>query len=243
MKSALRWLLVGIALASGTALHADPSPAPDPEDQPIIDAYKKSPTSPDALYDYTFLMIRLERYSEAHHVLDDWKKVSPKDNRIPLLTDLLTQEEKEPDPQKKAKIAGEFGMKQLEAITKKLGSIPSAITAPPSADDGTKVVQLFTQTMPPLPYRVAQVITVEYAPGKGSPKHRHDMAVLAYVLKGAVETQLEGEKLKTVHVGEMWYEPPGAIHLVSRNASQTEPATFLVVFLGEAGKEATTFLH
>lgn len=56
---------------------------------------------------------------------------------------------------------------------------------------------MFKQTLPNLDYRKVEVITVEYAPGASSPKHGHDVAVFAYVLEGSVQSQLEGEELKT----------------------------------------------
>ena len=96
------------------------------------------------------------------------------------------------------------------------------------------------QTLPNLDYRKVQVITVEYAPGASSPKHRHDAAVFAYVLEGSVQSQLEGEELKTFKQGEKWWEPPGTAHVVSRNASKKERAKLLVFSVGEQSKAPTT---
>ncbi|HEY4310221.1 MAG TPA: cupin domain-containing protein [Pirellulales bacterium] len=105
---------------------------------------------------------------------------------------------------------------------------------------GSAIAKVFEQVLPAGDFRKVNVITVSYGPGGKSPKHRHDVAVFAYVAEGDVESQLEGEELKTFHKGEMWYEPPGTIHVVSRNASQEKPAKLLVFLVQEEGKAATT---
>jgi quercetin dioxygenase-like cupin family protein len=56
----------------------------------------------------------------------------------------------------------------------------------------------------------------------------HPGSIFAYVLEGRVTSQLEGGSAKTYGPGESWYEPPGAHHIVSRNASATKPAKLLV---------------
>lgn len=55
-----------------------------------------------------------------------------------------------------------------------------------------------------------------------------------------MQSHLDGEVLKTFKQGEMWWEPPGTAHLVSRNANKKERAKLLVFFVGEQGKAATT---
>jgi quercetin dioxygenase-like cupin family protein len=60
--------------------------------------------------------------------------------------------------------------------------------------------------------------------------------VFAYVLDGAVTSQLEGEAPVTYKAGDSWYEPPEAGHIVSRNASQTKPATLLVWLVAPEGR-------
>jgi D-arabinose 1-dehydrogenase-like Zn-dependent alcohol dehydrogenase len=60
--------------------------------------------------------------------------------------------------------------------------------------------------------------------------HRHGNAfVYAYVLEGAVRSQLEGEPMRTYHQGENWIEQPGAHHVATENASNTEPAELLLL--------------
>jgi quercetin dioxygenase-like cupin family protein len=75
------------------------------------------------------------------------------------------------------------------------------------------------------------MITVEYPPGGGSKPHRHDAYVLVFVLEGALEMKVRGTPLVTVRAGESFVEHPEDVHEISRNASQTERAKFLVVAL------------
>ncbi|MNL17186.1 Cupin domain protein [compost metagenome] len=51
---------------------------------------------------------------------------------------------------------------------------------------------------------------------------------MAYVLSGSITSQVKGEKEVTYKTGEYWYEAAGSEHLVSKNASATEPAKLLV---------------
>src|SRR6185295_853935 len=77
------------------------------------------------------------------------------------------------------------------------------------------------------------VITVDYAPGAASDQHFHPGSVFAYVLEGAVVSQLGGEQSVTYSKGQSWYESPRKPHVVSKNASTTEPAKLLVFLLSQ----------
>jgi quercetin dioxygenase-like cupin family protein len=101
------------------------------------------------------------------------------------------------------------------------------------------VVSLIAEQLADTPGKELDMITVEYPPGGSSPPHRHDAYVLVYVLEGAVEMQVRGQKLVTLKAGESFLERPYDIHEVSRNASRSKPAKFLVVALKAAGKPLT----
>ena len=79
------------------------------------------------------------------------------------------------------------------------------------------------------------VVVVDYAPGQASTPHVHPGTVIAYVLEGEVASQVEGEPEITRRAGESWHEPPGVLHLVSRNASATQPAKLLAILVQDAG--------
>jgi len=79
------------------------------------------------------------------------------------------------------------------------------------------------------------VLEVNLEPGQGSPPHRHNAYVFVYVLEGKVNMQVEGEEMVTLSPGEMFYENPDNVHMVSQNASDTETAKFLVHMVRTAG--------
>ncbi|WP_337158735.1 cupin domain-containing protein [Pseudomonas putida] len=103
--------------------------------------------------------------------------------------------------------------------------------------DQVKVLQ--EQLPSNAPGKKAVMLTVNYAPGQASPAHRHPGAVMAYVLEGAVTSRLNDEQEKTYTAGEYWYEAPGTVHSVSRNASTTQSAKLLVWSLVDESKPVT----
>jgi len=105
----------------------------------------------------------------------------------------------------------------------------------PSASPVTRT-ELLKQVLPAGNFRNVQAVTIELAPGAAAPSHRHDVAVLAYVVEGVVENQFDGGPLHTHKVGDSWWEAPGTVHNVARNPSKTERARLLVVYIGEDGK-------
>jgi quercetin dioxygenase-like cupin family protein len=108
-------------------------------------------------------------------------------------------------------------------------ALPSALAAERAA-----TAPLRSQPLADL-NKVADMLTVEYAPGQSSPPHRHNSHVLVYVLEGAVVMGVKGKEPVTVKAGETFYESPTDIHTVSRNASDTERAKFLVTLIHDPG--------
>lgn len=80
--------------------------------------------------------------------------------------------------------------------------------------------------------------TVEMPPGSSTPPHRHDAQVFVYVLAGHVIMQVKGGPRLTLGPGQTFYESPTDIHLVSANASKTEPAKFLAFLIKDKGTPA-----
>jgi len=102
-----------------------------------------------------------------------------------------------------------------------------AVDAPKPAAVST----LMSHDLTGLPGKEAVMLTVEYPPGGSSPPHRHDANVFVYVLEGAINMQIEGQKQVTLTAGQTFYEGPWDVHVVSANASTTQPAKFLVVMV------------
>ncbi len=108
-----------------------------------------------------------------------------------------------------------------------------AVAAPVMA---TQDESLLTAALTRAPGQSLEALRVTYAPGESSRPHSHDRDAYVYVLQGRVRSQVEGQPLRVYAPGESWFEPAGAHHLVSGNASRSEPATFLVVFVGAPRK-------
>jgi len=100
----------------------------------------------------------------------------------------------------------------------------------------------FAHPLPNAPGKVLRAVIVDYPPGAASLPHSHAKSafIYAYVVSGSIETQLEGEAVRVLRAGESFYELPGSHHLVSRNASATEPARLLAVFVVDEGDTALT---
>ena len=106
----------------------------------------------------------------------------------------------------------------------------SLIAGPLMAQEG-KVTSLITKDLTEFSGKEGLMITVEYAPGGSDPVHRHDAHVFVYVLEGSIVMQVKGGKEITLTPGQTFYEGPKDIHVVSRNASKTAPAKFVVFFV------------
>lgn len=101
--------------------------------------------------------------------------------------------------------------------------------------------QVLNVPLPALPENQEMlVLEVDLAPGQASTPHRHDAHVFVYVLEGRVTMQVAGGEPVTLSPGEMFYESPDDVHTVSRNASDTEPAKFLVHIIKTIGAPVTT---
>jgi quercetin dioxygenase-like cupin family protein len=123
----------------------------------------------------------------------------------------------------------------------------SAVSAPLCADTASgsslnKVEVISSYALPDIPGKRVTVVRVAYGPGGFTPPHRHGGSVTAYVTKGQIRSQLKGGPLETFEVGQSFFEPPGATHVVSANASNTEPAELTAVFVTDEGAELTTML-
>ena len=104
----------------------------------------------------------------------------------------------------------------------------------------TKITQLMKQVIADYPGHEMTMITLDIPPGGGSLPHRHPgHHTFGYVLEGTYKIKLDNGPETLLTRGEAFYEAPGQLHAVSRNASDTEPAKVLVVMLAESGKPVT----
>jgi quercetin dioxygenase-like cupin family protein len=105
------------------------------------------------------------------------------------------------------------------------------------------VEPITSHALPNVPGKRVTIVRVFYGPGGFTRAHRHSGSVTAYITKGEIRSQLAGGPVETFKVGQSFFEPPGATHLVSANASSTEPAELIAVFVADEGAQLTTFIE
>jgi quercetin dioxygenase-like cupin family protein len=106
---------------------------------------------------------------------------------------------------------------------------------------GAEVKPVRVEKLANVPGKTLTVVTVSYAAGAKSGKHRHAGSVFACVLSGAIRSQNSATgPAKVYKAGESFFEPAGSAHLVSENASTTEPASMLVILVADDGARLTT---
>jgi len=105
-----------------------------------------------------------------------------------------------------------------------------------SDENAESVAPRMQLPIPNLPGTSFTSAIVSFPPGAKAVPHRHGEAfVYAYVLSGAVRSQLDDGPVKVYRTGEDWYEAPGAHHKVTENVSNSKPARLLVVFISPTG--------
>jgi quercetin dioxygenase-like cupin family protein len=106
------------------------------------------------------------------------------------------------------------------------------------APSGQKSTELFKQTMDDVG-RTFTVRLTERDGGNASGPHRHPGSyTVGYIVSGAYEVKINDGPVRTLHAGEVFFEPPNALHAVSRNASATEPVKYLVIQVSDPSKPA-----
>jgi len=101
--------------------------------------------------------------------------------------------------------------------------------------EAADVKELFAIDLADYPGKEGRMIEVSYPPGAQDVAHRHDADAFVYVLEGQVIMQLKGQAAVTLKAGQTFYEGPTDVHVVGRNASNTEPARVIVVLLKGKG--------
>jgi quercetin dioxygenase-like cupin family protein len=109
-------------------------------------------------------------------------------------------------------------------------------------ESGDRVTKNFDQAIANIPGKSLISFVVDYAPGGASPPHTHAKSgfIYAYVISGSIESKVNDGASHVYKAGESWSEPPGATHSISRNASKTEPAKLLAVFVVDTDDKALT---
>jgi quercetin dioxygenase-like cupin family protein len=119
-----------------------------------------------------------------------------------------------------------------------------AVVGSRAADEnlGAQVKSVLAEKLPNVPGKSLTAVLVSYPPGGKSARHHHAGSVYVYVLSGIVRSENSATgPAKIYTAGESFFEPPGSEHLISENASATEPASLLAVFVADDGAQLTTF--
>jgi quercetin dioxygenase-like cupin family protein len=105
--------------------------------------------------------------------------------------------------------------------------------SPGFAQKSEQVKPVFQHAIPNSEGKSLVAVVVTYPPGSKSPPHHHARSafIYAYVLSGAIRSQVDDEPAKVYQAGEGFYEMPGSHHRISENASDKEPASLLAVFV------------
>jgi quercetin dioxygenase-like cupin family protein len=122
--------------------------------------------------------------------------------------------------------------------------VASATTASAQESSGgkSKVTLVYDHVLPNVPGKSIRGVLVEYGPGGFSPAHTHPSSAFIYatVLEGAIRSQVNDGPVRTFRAGESFSEFPGDRHGVSANASATEPARLLAVFVVDTAQRVLT---
>jgi quercetin dioxygenase-like cupin family protein len=119
----------------------------------------------------------------------------------------------------------------------------SAASAQDTSGDKRKVTLVYDQVLPNVPGKSIRGVLVEYEPGGFSAAHTHPTSAFIYatVLEGAIRSQVNDGPVITYRAGESWSENPGDRHRVSANASATEPARLLAVFVVDTSEKELVY--
>ena len=131
----------------------------------------------------------------------------------------------------------------MRTVFVKLALTAIAIGVTPGlAQNLEQVKPVFEHIIPNAQGKSMVAVIVSYPPGGKSPAHHHAQSafIYAYVLSGAIRSQVGDEPAKVYRVGEGFYEVPGSHHRISENASDTEPASLLAVFVVDTNDNPLT---
>jgi quercetin dioxygenase-like cupin family protein len=113
-----------------------------------------------------------------------------------------------------------------QAASGRPGTVPKVVGTEALAGDPTK--------------KITSMI-VDFPPNAFSPEHHHEADLYVYVLEGTIRSQLGGQPVMTYTKGQSFFEPEGSVHVFAENASTTEPARILAVFVHRDGARLIVF--
>jgi len=137
------------------------------------------------------------------------------------------------------------GARAFHATMDAISEVPLPICAADASSGSSlnKVEVISSHALQDMPGKRVTVVRVTYGPGGFTPPHRHGGTVTAYITKGRIRSQLNDGPVEIFEVGQTFFEPPGTIHRVSANASNTDWAELIAVFVADEGAQLTTLIE
>ena len=121
----------------------------------------------------------------------------------------------------------------LAATLAAVAAWPGLMSSEAASQDRQSTTPAFREAIPNIPGKSLVAIVVSYPPGGATRAHYHPRSafVTGYVLSGSIRSKVNSGETRVYHAGESWTEPPDAYHPISENASATEPASLLAIFV------------
>jgi len=132
---------------------------------------------------------------------------------------------------------------KVHSILSLLAAVSIALSGTAAAHDVSETVKPnFSMAIPNIPGKSLIAVDVLYPPGGASHTHTHAKSafIYAYVVSGSVVSKVNDEPEHVYKAGESFFEEPGSLHVVSRNASKTRPAKLLAVFIVDSDDKKLT---
>jgi quercetin dioxygenase-like cupin family protein len=92
---------------------------------------------------------------------------------------------------------------------------------------------LVSQLLPDVPGKRLVVVRLKLPAARDAQPqpHRHPGSVFVYVTEGIARLGVQGQPVQTVHAGQVFYEPQGALHTVAASDSDTETASAIAIMI------------
>jgi quercetin dioxygenase-like cupin family protein len=84
---------------------------------------------------------------------------------------------------------------------------------------------------------------IHFEPGQETGRHLHPCTVVGYIVEGTAIYQIEGSPEKALPAGSAFHEPAGKVIASFRNASRSDPMTFVAFYLLDGEQELIKMLE
>ena len=105
-----------------------------------------------------------------------------------------------------------------------------------------EITRTLLQTAPieALPGWETRLYLITYPPAADASRHSHPVPGIGLVLEGAIISAFDDDPEETITAGQSFTDR-ASFHRVSRNASPTEPMTFVIAYTVRQGEPNTTW--